>query len=236
MTRLARERGIVLLTFDLHETDKVAVVLGERSGKFSVLAKRARRVESPLGGILEATNRVELICYTLRKPYLLREASLLEWFPRLRDDPDALSTALGGLKEVAELCPEGNPEPGLYPLVLAFLRTLDGGADPPRVRLSFRLKAFSVMGHRPHLDGCLSCGGEEGITWVPEKGGLLCRACGGEGEEVPPAVWRGMRMLLRLPLWASGRVALREGEIQGAEGLLEEFRKAHFPVWSRESF
>lgn len=224
MAKLRRTRGIVLTTRDVQETDRLALVLSEKEGKVSLLVKRARRLESPYGAIFEPTNKVEFIYYVRDGPYLLKEGSLLQLFPRLRRDQKKLETALEGLAMVSQLLPERNPEPRVFRLAEGFLQGLDGGLDPGLAFISFELKLFSLLGHGPYLEGCVRCGSQESLTWSPGEG-LLCRGCGGKGEVVPANIWRGMRMLSSLPLGASGVLRLTESEKEWVKGLLEEFRQ-----------
>ncbi len=231
MAKLRRTRGIVLVSRDVQETDRLAFVLSEKEGKIALLVKRARRMESPYGAIFEPTNTVEFIYYVREGPYLLKEGSLLRLFPELRRDPDRLGAALEGLAMVAELLPERSPEPQVLRLVQGFLWELEGGLDPGLGLLSFQLKLLSFLGQGPRLDGCVRCGSQEGLTWAPGEG-LLCRGCGGRGEEVPPNIWRGMRMLLNLPLGAAGVLKLTPAEESLIKRLLGEFRsyfRAGFP-------
>lgn len=223
MAKLRRTRGIVLVTRDVQETDRLALILSEKEGKIPLLVKRARRMESPYGAIFEPTNTVEFIYYVREGPYLLKEGSLLRLFPGLRGDWERLRAALEGLAMVAELLPERSPEPRALRLVQVFLRELEGGLDPGLGLLAFQLKFLSLLGQGPHLEGCVRCGSQEGLTWCPAEG-LLCHGCGGRGEEVPPNIWRGMRMLLQLPLGTAGVLRLTRVEKDLVKRLLEEFR------------
>ncbi len=219
MAKLRRGWGIVLSAKDVQETDRLATVLTEKEGKVPILAKRARRIESPYGAVLEPTNYVELIYYVRVGPYLLKEASLLRRYPGISGELARLEAALEGLNFVEGLLPERVPEPRVLSLTVGFLEELEKGAPPDVLLLAYELKALSALGHGPHLEGCVRCGSEEDLTWSPGEG-LICRSCGGEGEEMPASLWRAMRMLSRLPLSSAGRVRLREGEVKRIRALL----------------
>lgn len=225
MAKLRRTRGVVLAAHDVQETDRLVLVLSEKEGKIPLLVKRARRLESPYGAVFEPTNGVEFIYYVREGPYLLKEGALLRLYPRIRRDPRRLGAALEGLAAAAALLPEGNPEPKALRLVRGFLEAMEGGVDPELLLLAFSLKLLAALGHGPHLDGCVRCGAEEGLVWSPGEG-LRCRRCGGEGEGVPPGVWRGMRMLAHLPLGAAGKLRLGEGERRLAKELVSGFRRS----------
>ncbi|HID08708.1 TPA: DNA repair protein RecO, partial [Candidatus Micrarchaeota archaeon] len=158
LARLRRGWGIVLSAKDAQETDRLVAVLTEREGKVTILVKRARRIESPYGAVLEPTNRVELIYYVREGLYLLKEASLLRRFPRIRGELVRLEAALEGLHFAERLLPERVSEPQVLALTQTFLEELEKGAPPDVLLLAYEIKVLSVLGHGPHLEGCVRCG------------------------------------------------------------------------------
>jgi len=213
----------VLAARDVAETDRIVTVLTLGHGKIAILAKGARRLTHSSGAILDLLNRVQVIYYERAGLQLLREASLVHGFPGLRGDLDRLETALGGAALVAKLLPERQANPVAFKLLLQYLAGLEQGISPKVLGLLFHLKILGVAGFRPHLSGCVGCGAREDLTWSPERGGLLCRACGGSGVEVPPRVWRTLEGLQRLPLRAAGRLQIGNSTVAEAKALLEEF-------------
>lgn len=223
MAQLVRDEGVVLAREDHMETDIIATVLTKNHGKLRILAKGARRLTSPSGAVLDLANRVELIYYRRRGLSLLREASLIRGFPRLRQDLARLEAALKGLALAREILPEHQAESAVYRLLLSFLQTLEGGGDPAKTVLSFALHLLGLLGYGPHVGGCVVCGATEELTWSGERGGLLCRKCGGEGETLAPEFWRYLLAFQKLPVWAAGRIAMKGEEVQRAWDLLNEF-------------
>ena len=223
MPKLTRDQGLVLAAKDAAETDRIVTVLTLGHGKIPILAKGARRVTHSSGAILDLLNRVEVIYYQRAGLQLLREASLVHGFPGLRGDLDRLETALRGAALVAKLLPERQANPVAFKLLLQYLAGLEQGISPKVLGPSFHLKILGAAGFRPHLSGCVGCGAREDLTWSLERGGLLCRACGGSGVEVPPRVRRTLEGLQRLPLQAAGRLKIADSTLAEAKALVEEF-------------
>lgn len=226
MAQLSRAVGIVLRTQNHAETDRIAVLLTPTQGRLDVLAKGARRLERQSGAALDVSNLVEVIYYRRRGLALLKDVDLRQAFPCIKGELPRLETALAGLAWAMRLVPKGQPDPGPFRLTLAFLESLDRGALPGPLKLGYELRLLSLSGHAPHLEGCLRCGGEEGLTWSPQEGGFLCRACGGEGEPLSPKLVRTLQGLARLPFPALGRLQVDEALLGKMEGLLLEFREA----------
>jgi len=225
LAELLRDRGIVLRTQDFAETDRLVSLLSEKRGRLEILAKGARRMERTSGAVLDLLNLVEVVYYRRRSGlHLLREASLIQSFLGMRKDLERLEAGLSLARWALELVPRENPDPRPFRLTLSFLLALEGGGNPAVLLRAYRLRFLSLLGYRPILSGCLSCGRTEDLTWSAERGGLLCRACGGEGEEVPPRIWRTMDALLRLPLSGLLRLKIPPEDFQTIDSLVESFR------------
>lgn len=227
MAELVRDRGLVLHAQDHAETDRIVTVLCAEHGLIEILAKGARRLERTWGAALDLLNLAELIYYRRRTGlHLLREASVLQAFPLVKRELARLETGLALARWAKDLVPREAPDPRAFRLTLRFLLALEGGGTPEVLLRAYRLRLLSLLGYRPILSGCLICGKREGLTWSAERGGLLCRGCGGTGEEVPPRVWRAMEAMLRLPVAALSRLRLPETDLATMDTLLQRFREA----------
>jgi len=227
LAELVRDRGLVLNAQDHAETDRLVSLLSEGHGKLEILAKGARRLEHTWGAALDILNLAEVIYYRRRSGlHLLREASLLRRFPKIREDLARLEVGLALAKWAEDLVPREAPDPRPFRLTLSFLSALDGEGPPEILLRAYKFRLLSILGYRPVLTGCLSCGKEEKLTWSADRGGLLCRDCGGTGEELPPRLWRTMDALLRLPLAALQRLRIPEEDLKAIDTMLAAFREA----------
>ncbi len=227
MSEILRDRGLVLQTLDHAETDRVVSLLTEGRARLEILAKGARRLERTSGAALDLLNLVEVLYYRRRSGlHLLREASLIRSFPKIRADLPRLEASLRLAHWARDLVPREMPDPRPFRLSLGFLLALEGGAPPETFLCAYKIRLLAVLGYKPVLKGCLSCGRKEGLTWSAERGGFLCRNCGGSGEEVPPRVQRTMEALLRLPLAALSRLHIPAEDLKAIEAMLSSFRAA----------
>lgn len=226
MAELVRDHGLVLHAQDHAETDRIVTVLCAQHGLIEILAKGARRLERTWGAVLDLLNLAELIYYRRRTGlHLLREASILQTFPKVKGELGRLEAGLALAQWAKDLIPREVPDPRVFRLTLRFLSALEEGGTPEGLLRAYRLRLLSLLGYRPILSGCLSCGKREGLTWSAERGGLLCRECGGTGEEIPPRVWRAMEAMLRLPVAALSRLQLPETDLAAIDALLRGFRE-----------
>ncbi len=225
MPELVRDKVLVLRTQDHAETDRIVSVLSESRGRVEVLVKGARRLERPFGAVLDVLNLAEVIYYRRRSGlHLLREATLVHDFPGIRQDLHRLEVAVLLLRWAWELVPKEVPDPRPFRLTQSFLCAFEQRVAPQVLLAAYRLRLLSLLGFRPALQGCVLCGRQEDLVWVPERGGLLCRACGGEGPEVPPRLQKAMDGLLRLPLAALVRLRLPPADLAEIERLTLAFK------------
>lgn len=184
-------------------------------------------MERAAGAALDALNLVSAIYYRRRSGlHLLKEVELLQCFPAVRADLDRLSAALAGAEWALAVLPKESPEERIYGLTLNFLGALDRGHPPRLLGLRYVLRLLAAAGHGPSLDRCAVCGRVEDLTWSPERGGGVCRACGGAGVALSPRLAHALAALRRLPLSAVARLRLEEEDLAQAEALLKSFRQA----------
>lgn len=177
---------MVLGRTPFRESDWILSLFTDQSGKISALARGARKSQKRFGGALEPmhTLRVELVpgrgdLSTLKSAELERPRALL--LSRL----DGLNAAGRALSWVRRAAPNHTPEPALWHALESCLDelTTEGAAPPDAVLGAFGLRLLETLGWGLHLSGCVVCGKlcpRGRPAWVnPERGGLVCRACGG---------------------------------------------------------
>jgi DNA repair protein RecO (recombination protein O) len=192
---LYRDHGIVLRTYKLGEADRIVVLVTERHGKVRAVAKGVRRTKSRFGGRLEPTTHVALLLYEGRELDVINQAETVDHFRSIRDDLDRLTRASAMLEVVDQLAQERSQNPRLYQMLLGALRSL-AARNTPLVVPGFFWKALALEGFQPVLDGCVSCGEEDGLeAFDLEEGGVLCRACR-RGFPISPDALELLRMIL----------------------------------------
>lgn len=173
---LYRERGVVLRTIKLGESDRIVSIATEGRGKVRAVAKGVRKTKSRFGARLEPLSHVALQLYEGRELDTVTQAETVESFRAVREDLDRLTQATALLEAVDHLLQEGEDNPRILQMLLGALRTLDAG-PAPLVVPAFIWKLLAQEGFRPLLDACASCGGPELAAFDLEVGGVLCRSC-----------------------------------------------------------
>ncbi len=181
---LTRCEAVVVRTYPLGDTSRIAVLYSREFGLVRGVAKGARGPRSPFGAGLEPLTHVDAVLY--RKDG--RELDLLS-------KVDVRAAWSGGgfarvthaqaiLEFVDRLVWETEHDPALYDLLLAALAAVREASEDAlaSVTLAFQLQAAGLLGYRPVADRCAGCGEPPAGRWAPARGGALCTRCdGGEG-------------------------------------------------------
>lgn len=168
------------------ESDLVVTLLTEDIGRVSALARGARRSSKRFGGALEPmhTLRVSLDERPRAELAVLREAALDQPRSGLTRDLESLQAAGKALSWLRRAAPPRTPEPEAWSATLRFLDLLDRDPGRQQERLvTFGMQLLEAFGWGLDLSRCVRCGKvcppEQTALVSPERGGLVCRSCGG---------------------------------------------------------
>lgn len=180
---IRHDQGIVLRSYPFGEADRVVVLLSPNSGKLRTVAKGVRKTKSRFGGRLEPFTHVDLVLYEGRNLDTITQVAVLEHFPRLRSDLDAVVRA-GTMVEAADaVAQEEEAAIRLFLLLQRGLKSLEAGQRSPDLITSYLLKLADVVGVAPSLLRCASCGRVEGLhRFSFGGGGSVCDRCRVEGS------------------------------------------------------
>lgn len=179
---LRHDQGIVLRSYPFGEADRVVVLLSPNSGKLRTVAKGVRKTKSRFGGRLEPFTHVDLVLYEGRNLDTITQVAVLEPFPRLRADLDAVITA-GTMVETADaVAQEDEAAIRLFLLLQRGLKTLESGVRGHDLVTSYLLKLADVVGVAPSLLRCAGCGRPEDLhRFSFGGGGSICDRCRVDG-------------------------------------------------------
>ncbi len=198
MSRTYRDRGIVLRTHRLGETDRIITLLLQGRGKVRAVAKGVRRPGSRIGARLEPFTHADLELHEGRNLDIVRQVEILEAHDALRAD-DRLHAAASVMTELVDaVSGEGQRDVALFLQLRAALAALV--ADPSSASLfvdAFLLRAASVVGFPVFTAACARCrapGPHDRLSVV--GGGTLCDDCASEGtRRVDAEVVAAVRLL-----------------------------------------
>ena len=181
-----KTKAIVLRSVAFGDYDKMLTLLGENTGKISVIAKGGKSLKHGAG----CSN----FCYSdfiitkKSENFSLSQVSPIEVFSGLSSDLDALNAAAKMLKFTEYVCPDAEPQPDLLRTLLNTLYAMANLSVPIiKCEAVFYFKALTLLGFSPELLSCSACGDEAGLSYFSvEYGGVLCSECGYSVEDKMP--------------------------------------------------
>ncbi len=182
--RLESTPAVVLRTREYGESDKIVTVLSRAAGKFSGIAKGAKRSQRRFPGTLEIFSHVTLDYK--RRPHselaFLDRAVLLQPWPRLLNTLERFTAASHVVELADKMTVESEVGDDLYGIVTATLARLNAAEPGPATLRLFELAALHASGYRPELIACRGCtrplASDRGpVRLVGGLGGVLCSQC-----------------------------------------------------------
>ncbi len=189
---LTRCEAVVVRTYALGDTSRIAVLFSREFGLIRGVAKGARGPRRPFGAGLEPLSQIDVVLYRKdgRDLDLLSKVDVIAAWPDLGFARVVHAQAV--LEFVDRLVWETEHEPRLYDLVLAAIAALRVAPDEKTlasITLAFQLQGAGVLGYRPVADRCAGCGAPPADRWAPARGGAVCARCA-EGEGTVAVVSR----------------------------------------------
>lgn len=205
MPRYETVRAVVVGSRPLGEADRIAVLFTREFGRVDAVVKGVRKTSSRWGGRLEPFNVCDLVLFRGRSLFTVTSAQLVELFPRLREEREAMTVAAVACESAATLFAPGEPEPGAFGLLGDVLRLADGGVGGPAPQAPLLLGALVRMlteaGLQPALEACVVCGAEDDLVgFAAGRGGAVCARCLGDAAPLSPAALAALRAAVRRPL------------------------------------
>lgn len=229
MSRIKKATGFIIRSIDFKESDKIITVFSKEFGKFSAIAKGARKLESKFGAALDLLTLNELVFYDKEGLKLLKEAHIIDSFLPLKRDYEKLDKALHCAWLLNRLIKEGQIERRIFQLFEALLRAFEHTEELKLYELGFKLKFIKALGFGPQLGRCSICGTRSGnYSFSMERGGLVCSNCrSAKDTPIDLSLAQSLQAALELPLSKLGRLKLDEEALSCADQLLNGFIGYH---------
>lgn len=178
--RTYRTEGIVLRRSDFGEADRLLTLFSREYGKIRAIAKGARKPQSRKTGHVELFMRTRFLIAEGRTLDIVTQAEMVEGYNQLRDDLVRTTYASYAVELLDRFTADEDRNPQMYDLLSDMLRWLARTNNLLVAARYYELHLLSLLGYRPQLFQCVSCG--EGIEerdqfFSAELGGLLCPNC-----------------------------------------------------------
>ena len=175
---LKEVEGIIITERPYSETSKLLTILTREYGLINVMAKGAKRLNSPLRtSTLKLTYAKFNIQYKKDKISLLISATIINPLKEIKKDIIKISY-VSYILELSEQVSKEHYNNKLYDLMLAAILKVEDGYDPLSIMNILELKYLDFLGVMPVIDSCSICGSKTNIlTLSASAGGFICKNC-----------------------------------------------------------
>lgn len=175
---LEKINGVIIKTQDYRETHKIITIYSDKLGKFSALARGAKKPRSRMAALTQPFIYGEFLVYISKGLSTLQQGDIIDSFRTIRED--IIKTAYAAY--IAELTDKlmDSQSPDHY-LFDQFFKTLEWisvkeNLDIPVIM--YELKLYKKAGFAPVLNTCVHCGEHHlPYSFSIQEGGFLCTQC-----------------------------------------------------------
>ena len=143
---LYKTKAIVLGSRMFDETAKLVTFFSPEHGKIRIIAKGAKRTNSKFMGRLETLSVLELLVASGRNLDILSQCEVVETFPNLRKNYDALLKALYFVRVIDGATLDRQKNFNLFKLLAMSLKKLDEGSSLFEAEKYFEVNFLRVEG------------------------------------------------------------------------------------------
>lgn len=170
--------AVVVSLRDFGEADKMVTLFSREYGKITAFAYGARRPRSRLAGAMQLFTHLEVSLAGGKNYDTIKQCEILQPFRFIQEDLNRLAYGMFMAELLSELCPERQPEPGVFDLFIEVLQVLEM-RNPRIVSMAFAWQILKISGFLPEFGQCAVCGKmlvEQGFFHC-DSGGCLCSQC-----------------------------------------------------------
>jgi len=179
--------GIILRTQDFGENDKLVTLISPLQGKFSCLAKGAKKLNSSFAGKLEPLNQLSLFLARGKNLDILSQLKVIEHNQVLKEHLELLAFSLFYLDLFENFTVPYEKSTAFYKLLLTLLSGLKKGFPRQILTLWGEIILLKLAGFFPAMEQCVNCKKNRSAYHFSFKnGGALCQDCSRvELESIP---------------------------------------------------
>lgn len=240
---LVKSRCIVLHRFPYSDSSWIVKALTEERGVVSFILKGGKRKDSPFRGALDPLAESEVVFRENPQKaggdglLFVKEATLLNWRPKMRDDLMSTAVAQVMAEIVMRYAPPGVPLQDEFLLLSRALDGLDAG-DSTNVFARWLLDTCDLWGYHLDLNMCSRCErtlDQAAADFHPESGGLVCKAClGVETPRARPQTVQGLWALSYGQPMGENRVFVENALLAYLRNHIGFLKEIHSLQWLQE--
>lgn len=170
--------AILVAVRDWGDADKMVTLFSREHGKIIGFANGARRPKSPLASGMQLFTHLEVALSPGVNFDSVKRCDIKHAFRQIQEDFNCMAYGAFIAELTAELCPERQPEPEVFDLLLTVFHILTE-RNPRIVALAWAWQLLVITGYYPEFQKCTACG--QTLSFPAyfnfTSGGCVCSDC-----------------------------------------------------------
>lgn len=211
---LEKIKGVIIKTQDYGETHKIVTLFSKKLGKFSAIARGAKKPKSRMAAVTQPFIYGEFFVYVNSGLSTIQQGEIIHSFRTIRED--IIKTAYTAY--IAELTDKilGSQQPD-HDLYDQFFLTLTYISEHESVDIPimmYELKLYQKGGFSPIVDHCVNCQSQTNLAaFSILEGGVLCTSCIAKDPHVyqlPLPIVKTLSTFLHVGLERIGTISIKQ--------------------------
>lgn len=210
---LEKINGIIIRTQDYGETHKLVTIISKKIGKFTALARGAKKSKSRMAAVTQPFIYAQFFVYVNSGLSTIQQGEMIDSFRAIRED--IIKTAYTAyITELTDkLMDSQNPDIYLFDQLYETMRWIEENEEADIPLMMYELKLYNKGGFAPTVDKCANCGSKEApFSFSIAEGGLLCRRCMNidmQAISLPSAAVKLLHVFSNVPLERVGTISVK---------------------------
>ncbi|WP_047986319.1 DNA repair protein RecO [Ornithinibacillus californiensis] len=219
--------GIIIKTKDYGETHKIVTIFSKKIGKFSAIARGAKKPKSRMAAVTQPFIYGQFFVYINKGLSTIQQGEILDSFRNIREDIIKTAHAAYLVELTDKLLDENVPNMEVYTQLFKTMEWINENDDVDIPVMMYEMKLFRTGGFAPTVHQCTNCG-EKGapFSFSIVEGGLLCQKCqhiDPDSIELPNAVVKLLFLFSSVGLERVGNVSVKDENRLLLRGLIDAY-------------
>lgn len=224
---LEKISGVIIKTQDYSETHKIVTIFSKKKGKFTALARGAKKPRSRMAAVAQPFIHGEFLIYFTKGLSTLQQGEIVNSFREIREDIVKTAYAAYLAELTDKLMDNQLPDYGMYDQFYQTLCRISEEEDAAIPVMMYELKLYQKGGFAPVVDKCVNCKRHEPPYYFSvQEGGLLCRQCislDSHVVQLSEAAAKLFWMFLNVGIEQVGKISVKQENRQLIRKLLDTY-------------
>jgi len=217
--------GYIMKTRDYGETHKIVTIFSKRIGKFSGLAKGAKKTRSRMAAVTQPFIYGQFFVYLNKGLSTIQQGEIIHSYRPIREDIVKTAYVAYIMELTDKLMDEKSPDIFIFDQLFHTMKRIEEGKNLDVPVMMYELKMYKKGGFAPHVKSCTNCGNTQPpFVFSIQEGGLLCTRCRPLDTSVIPISNQMVKLLYlfsEVGIERVGSISVKEENVKNLRKILD---------------